>query len=134
MTRAALALLILAGPAGAAGLDAWLSALARAEAEFEAACALLREAEAPAGLVWLRLGAEGVEIAPATPEDAAAAAFWAEAALGATRAAEALYGQAAGAGLDAAPVMIETGPAGVSLHDGAALATGDACEIGRAHV
>ncbi len=128
MKAAALALLLAAGPAGAAGLDAWLSALARAESDFEAACETLRAAEAPAGLVWLQLGPNGVEIAPATPEDAAAAAFWAEAALGAKRAAETLYGQAAGAGLAAQPVMIETGPEGISLHDGAALTTGDACD------
>ncbi len=130
MIRATLIALLALFPAAApaAGLDAWLARLARAEAAFEADCAALREREPPPGAVWLRLGPAGVEIAPADAASAEAAAFWAEAALGARAAALALYGQAEGEGLALRPVMIETGAAGVSVHDGAALSRGDACD------
>lgn len=134
MIRASLfltALLAAAAPARA-NLEAWLAKVGRAEAAFEAECAALAERAPPEGRVWLRLGPEGVEIAPQDARAAEAAAFWAEAALGARRAAAELYGQAAGAALKAAPVMIETGPGGaVAVHDGKTLSTGDPCDAMR---
>lgn len=133
MIRATLLLsgVFLAAPAIAAddpsGLDAYLRAVAGAEADIDAACAALPAP--PDGRVWLRLGPEGIEIAPATPEAADAAAFWADAALGAGEAALALYGQATGAGLGDKPVMIEARAAsGVTVHDGAAMHDGDPCD------
>ncbi|MFV0475918.1 MAG: hypothetical protein ACK5MQ_17200, partial [Pikeienuella sp.] len=115
-TALALSTLLLAAPARAEeGREDWLAAVARAEEDFNAACEALRAADPPEGLVWLRLGPGGIEIAPADENAAAAAAFWAEAALGARAAAEALYGRASGEGLKAAPVMIETGPDGVAV-------------------
>lgn len=127
-THFALSLALMAAPAAGQGLESWLAAVAKAEKDFDAACEALRASDPPLGLVWLRLGPKGVEIAPADEDAAAAAAFWAEAALGAKAAAEALYGQAAGAGLDQQPVMIETGPAGVSVNDGGGLDAGDPCD------
>lgn len=136
MIRAtAISLLMLsASPVHAEGLEAWLASVAKAERDLNATCESLRAEPPPAGLVWLRLGANGVEIAPANREAAAAAAFWAEAALGAKAAAEALYGQAAGGGLETRPVTIETGPAGVSVHDGEIRRTGDVCDAMRGMV
>lgn len=129
------ALLVLsAAAARAEGLEAWLASVAKAERDLNAACDSLRAAPPPEGLVWLRLGPKGVEIAPADPDAAAAAAFWAEAALGAKAAAEALYGQAAGAELKTRPVTVETGPAGVSIHDGETRRSGDVCDAMRGMV
>ncbi|WP_340108806.1 hypothetical protein [Pikeienuella sp. HZG-20] len=124
----ALSLALLAAPGHGAGLEAWLASIGAAERDLDARCEALRAAPPPEGLVWLRLGPNGVEIVPADARAAAAAAFWAEAALGAKAAALALYGQAAGAGLAGAPVMIETGPDGVAVHDGGALRLGDPCD------
>lgn len=108
------------------GLDAYLTAVSTAEADLEAACAALPAP--PAGRVWLRLGPNGVEIAPADAAAAEAAAFWADAALGARTAAETLYGQATGAVLTGRPVMIETSGDGLTaVHDGGARSLGDAC-------
>lgn len=111
-----------------AGLEAYLARVEAAEASFGAACGDMRAAAPPEGRVWLRLGGKGIEIVPADPGAAEAAAFWAEAALGARAAAEQLYGRAVGAALSDAPVMIETGPAGVTVHDGKAMALGDPCD------
>lgn len=121
----------LAGRAAEArdvGLEAYLSAVDEAEAGLAAACNAAEGAEPPAGRVWLRLGPNGLEIAPADATGAEAAAFWAEMALGAKRAAAQLYGDAAGAGLAATPVMIETGDSGVAVHDGKAMRLGDVCD------
>ncbi|QIE54786.1 hypothetical protein G5B40_04605 [Pikeienuella piscinae] len=131
MFRAMLFALLIstsATPAAGDGLDAWLNAVAAAERDFDASCDALRATQPPQGLVWLRLGPKGVEFVPADESAAAAAAFWAEAALGAEAAAKALYGRATGEGLEADPVMIETGPEGVAVHDGAALRRGDPCD------
>lgn len=130
MIRATAFALLLALPAASGwgdGLETWLAAIGSAERDLDAQCEAFSSAPPPEGLVWLRLGPNGVEIAPADARAAAAAAFWAETALGAKAAAMALYGQAAGAGLADAPVMIETGPAGVAMHDGRALHLGDPC-------
>lgn len=111
------------------GLERYLAAVDAAEAGFDAACERARAETAPPGRVWLRLGRQGLEIVPADAEGAAAAAFWADRALGARSAAAALYGRAAGAGLKAAPVMIETGiEGGVAVHDGKAMSLGDVCD------
>lgn len=110
------------------GLEAYLARVDAAEAGLAAACASLGDKVPPEGRVWVRLGARGVEIAPADEAAAEAAAFWAEAALGAREAAERLYGQAAGDGLKAAPVMIEAQAGGVAIHDGKAMTLGDPCD------
>ena len=110
------------------GLEAYLARVDAAEAGLAAACEAFGDARPPEGRVWVRLGAGGVEIAPADETAAEAAAFWAEAALGAQAAAERLYGQAAGDGLKAAPVMIEAKADGVAIHDGKAMTLGDPCD------
>lgn len=121
---------VVAAAASAAGaqttLEDYLRAVEDARAGLAEACENL-PADAPEGRVWLRAGPQGVEIAPADPQAAAAAAFWAEAALGARAAASALYGAAATETL-AVPVMIETTAKGVIVHDGAAMSAGAPCD------
>ena len=102
--------------------------LAFADGDLLVAIAYALGKRPPEGRVWVRLGARGVEIAPADETAAEAAAFWAEAALGAREAAQRLYGQAAGDGLKAAPVMIEAKAGGVAIHDGKAMTLGDPCD------
>ncbi|MEM7544370.1 MAG: hypothetical protein AAF367_02455 [Pseudomonadota bacterium] len=132
-TLASAAILSVAAPAlapaqDATGLDAYLEAIAAAQISFDAACETMRDAVPPEGRVWLRRGAGGIEIAPDTARAAEAAAFWAEAALGARAAATVLYGAAITDHAQAEPVMIESSSAGVMVHDGARMSDGDACD------
>ena len=107
-------------------LEDYLNAVDAAAAGLRADCEAIGEAP-PDGRVWLRSARGGVEIAPADADAAAAAAFWAEATLGARRAAERLYGAAATGSL-AEPVMIEAEAGRVTVHDGASMASGDVCD------
>jgi len=110
------------------GLEAYLKAVETAQVSFEAACEDLRSAAPPDGRVWLRRGANGIEIAPGSAREAEAAAFWAEAALGAHQAAATLYGAAVADKMNATAVMIEARDSKVIVHDGARMAEGNPCD------
>ncbi|MEL7462547.1 MAG: hypothetical protein AAFN79_00670 [Pseudomonadota bacterium] len=125
----ALAPALIAAPVAAnTGLEAYLDRIDAAETDFRAACEALAAETPPEGLVWLRVGPNGIEIAPADASGAEAAAFWADAALGARAAAERLYGAAVDEALADAPVMIEARAGSVTVHDGAEMSMGDPCE------
>ena len=103
-------------------VDDWLSAAAAAPAP--PACAGLAGRAPPAGRVWVRPGAAGLEIAADPDVNPDTVAFWAEVVLGAREAAEALYGAAPG---QARPLMLEAAGGDVLLFDGVSTRRLDPC-------
>lgn len=116
------------------GLEQYLQAVATAEASIDESCAVLRESTLPEGRVWLRRGANGLEIVPQDARAAEAAAFWAKVALGAEEAARILYGRAVEDRFDAEPVMIETSGGIATIHDGSQMTEGDGCDALRSMI
>jgi hypothetical protein len=106
------------------GLEAWLAAAVAAESATAAQCVALKAAGGPPdGRVWLRWVAGGLSVA-GDGASAEAAAWWAEATLGAREAAAALFGGDARA-LDG--VMIEAAAGRIAMFDGRRMAQTDLC-------
>ena len=114
--------------ARSADLEAYLSLVRETEADLKAACDALTDNAPAADAAWLRMGQQGLEIAPDASRDAEAAAFWAEVALGARAAARRLYGAAAAETFASGPVLIELDQGAASVFAGGARTDGDICD------
>lgn len=114
--------------ARSADLETYLNLVSSTEEDLQKTC-LAIAAKAPAsGAAWLRMGKQGLEIAPDEARDAEAAAFWAEVALGARAAARRLYGAAAAETFASGPVLIELDQGAASVFAGGARTSGDICD------
>lgn len=114
--------------ARSADLETYLALVSATENDLKEACQAAAEKAPATGAAWLRIGQQGLEIAPDEARDAEAAAFWAEVALGARAAARKLYGAAAAETFASGPVLIELDQGAASVFASGARTTGDVCD------
>ncbi|MEM7271293.1 MAG: hypothetical protein AAF401_18815, partial [Pseudomonadota bacterium] len=135
--RFAIIVLFLIGPGAAAqdftsrspDIRDYLGRLDTSEQALEEACAALLDRAPSNAQAWLRIGVNGLEIAPDPGRSAEAAAFWVDFALGAREAARTLYGDAQQ--MANGPVLIELGANGAAMFNGENRSEGDLCETMR---